>query len=389
MVDHRQTPDRTAALAESPAPEAAPGIPPVEPARTRRRGLVSRIVVLVIIGVALWYGMAKIDWPSLWRAIAAANIAWGVAAVAVAVLAHLARAQRWRLLIPDGERIGLHAAFSATIVGYMFNNIVPRSGELVRPWLIARRESRPLSTMIASIVVERIIDGLSLLLIVVALALSSRDLLERLIPGRTAEGLVAAIVLPIGALVVAIVLAVRTSLGDRLVAALARRLPERHAARAHAMLADFRAGVSFGGSGGAVAVALYSIVIWLGYFLGIYFAFFAFGFDATYGLGVKEALVTLGITSIGITIAPTPGGFFVYHSFCIAVLWVFGVPRDQAAAYALAAHGAPYIVVTALGAVYALLQDVSIGSVLRGNRNLPSPIPSSTDAESDRGSLRS
>jgi glycosyltransferase 2 family protein len=358
------------------APESSDGssgdAPGAEPAGRRRTGLVARVLLLLFVAAAVWYGLARIDWPGLWRAIAGANALWIVLGVLSALASHLLRAHRWRLLIPDGRAISLRHAFSATIVGYMFNNIIPRSGELVRPWLIARRESRPLSTIIASVVVERIIDGLSLALIVVALAIVGRELIERLLPEYTAGGLVAAIVIPVLALVAAIIVAVRTSLGDRFVDLLARRLPERITTRIRSILADFRAGVQFESVGDGIAIAVYSVIIWLGYYLGIYLGFLAFGFDALHGLGPQAALVTLGITSIGLTIAPTPGGFLVYHSFCIAVLaGVYGLPNEEAAAYAVVTHGAPYIVVTALGAAFALFENISIGSVLRGERDLP------------------
>jgi uncharacterized protein (TIRG00374 family) len=365
MVAIRRAPDAADGSNGAPAADV-----PVEPARRRGAGIVARILLLVFVAGALWYGLARVDWPGLWLAVTEANPLWIVLGVLSALVSHLLRAHRWRLLIPDGRTFALRHAFSATIVGYMFNNIIPRSGELVRPWLLARRTGRPLSTMIASVVVERIIDGLSLALIVVLLALTGRDLIARLLPEYTAGGLVAAIVIPVLALVAAVVVAVRTSVGDRFVEAVARRLSRRAGERIRSILADFRAGVQFGGA--SVQIVLLSVLIWLGYGFGIFAGFLAFGFDDAYGLGAQAALVTLAITSIGITIAPTPGGFLVYHSFCIAVLaGVYGLPDEPATAYALVTHGAPYIVVTATGAVFALFENISIGSVLRGRRDLP------------------
>ncbi|MBC8145767.1 MAG: flippase-like domain-containing protein, partial [bacterium] len=318
---------------------------------------------------AVWYGMARVDWPALWDAIASANAMWIFAAVVATLASHLIRAHRWRLLIADGMRIPLRAAFSATIIGYMFNNIIPRSGELARPWVLARRESRPLSAMIASIVVERIIDGVTLAVIVVVLAVTGREIVERLLPEYTAVGLIAAITIPVVALVVAIVLAVRTTLGESFLNLIGRWIPAKVIARLRIVLADFKAGAHVGNARSGSMVAVYAVLIWLGYALGVYFGFLAFGFDMTYGLGAQAALMVLGITSIGITIAPTPGAFLVYHSFCIAVLTVvFGVPDEPATAFALVSHGAPYIAVTTLGAVYALLENVGFGTMMRAGR---------------------
>lgn len=345
--------------------DSASQTPPISAARRSRTGIIGRIILLAFVAASVWFAIDRVDWPALWSAIATADAFWILAAVAATLASHLLRAHRWRLLIPDGRRIPLMHAFSATIIGYMFNNIIPRSGELARPWLLARRESRSLSTMIASIVVERIIDGLSLALIVVALVVTGRDIVERLLPDYTAGGLIAAVAIPVAALIVVIALAVQTTLGDRIVAVIARRVPERAGDRLRSALEDFRSGARVADARAGMQIALHAVLIWGGYGLGTYFGFLAFGFESTYGLGAQAALVTLGITSIGITIAPTPGAFLVYHSFCIAVLTViFGLPTAPATAFALLSHGIPYIVVTALGAVFALRENVSLGTIL-------------------------
>lgn len=340
--------------------------------RPSRFGVIARVLLLVFIAAAVWYGLARVDWPALWRAVLGASSGWIAAGVVSVLAAHLLRAHRWRLLIPDGSKISLRNAFSATIIGYMCNNLIPRSGELARPWLLARRESRPLSTMIASVVVERIIDGLSLATVVVLLTVSAGDIIERMLPTYTATGLVAAIALPVIALIVLVVLAVKTSLGDKIVGFAARRLPPRIGGRLRGALANFRVGAS-SGSGSGVAITVYSVVIWVGYALGLYFGFLAFGLEERYDLGLQATLITMGITSIAITIAPTPGAFLVYHTFCIGVLvGVYGISNEEATAYAIVTHGAPYIAVTAIGAVFALTENVSLKAMLRGQS---APIP--------------
>ena len=79
------------------------GEAPAGPERSRSAGLVVRLLVLALVGGALWYGMARIDWPALWSAVAASNPLWILAGIVAALLSHLLRAHRWRLLIPDGR----------------------------------------------------------------------------------------------------------------------------------------------------------------------------------------------------------------------------------------------------------------------------------------------
>ena len=84
-------------------------------------------------------------------------------------------------------------------------------------------------------------------------------------------------------------------------------------------------------------ILFWTLLIWLGYVLSVYCGMLAFGFDTTYDLALRDALVVLAITAVGITIAPTPGAFGVYHGFCKAALvTLFAVSPESAVAFALA-----------------------------------------------------
>jgi hypothetical protein len=75
----------------------------------------------------------------------------------------------------------------------------------------------------------------------------------------------------------------------------------------------------------------------------------------------------LAITTVAISLAPTPGAFGFYHATCKAALMIlFGVPGDQAVAFALVMHAAPYLTVMIAGALFSLRESVSFGDVMRG-----------------------
>ena len=147
-----------------------------------------RVVAGVAVSVALFvYLFRSVDLPELGHQLALTSWAWVVPAVAVAPLGLWARARRWRYLFPPGqEPPGLVAA---NMIGYMGNNVLPlRAGEFVRIYVVARRiaaqrggsVSNGLWLAGATVVIERVLDSLTLVLILGVLVL--------LIPGSPRAG---------------------------------------------------------------------------------------------------------------------------------------------------------------------------------------------------------
>ncbi|MBS1912380.1 MAG: flippase-like domain-containing protein [Bacteroidetes bacterium] len=332
----------------------------------RRKRLVRIAVVLAVLGLSVWYVVGMIDWAGLGRALVEMHAGWIVAGVCCTLGAHLARAHRWRLLIPQGGSIRLLDSFSATIIGYLMNNVIPRSGELVRPYVLSKRDGRPMSGLVATVLVERVLDGLSLVAIFVGLLLVSSERLQKVFVGYSSTGILLSIILPLLVIVLIVVLLVKTRLGEQVLARLGRIVPQRIVAKLTGLLNDFRSGITFGGKWGVVLIVFWSAVIWAGYCGAIYFGFQAFGLDTAYGMGAADALTVLAITAVGVTIAPTPGAFGVYHLFCTGALTtLYHVNNDTAVAFALVTHAAPYLAVMITGSLFLLRENVSMKDAVR------------------------
>lgn len=333
-----------------------------------------RIVLITALLVgSLWYAVRDVNWGDLWNYILEADPFWIAAAGAVTLLAHLARAERWRHLIPDGRKIGLMNAFSATVIGYFMNNIVPRSGEVGRPYVLAKREKRSASGLLATVVVERILDGVTLLVILTGIIFIASDELTALLreipqlADYTPGDLVRQLGIPVGVLVLLLILILGTRLGDRLVDFLAKILPEKIGGKIHGILDEFRTGAKFsGGLVGLLGVIFWTLAIWFGYILSLHCGLLAFDFTATYGMDFGDATVLLGITAVGMAIAPTPGGFGVFHTFCrIALVSLYGVPADQAVAFAFVLHFAQYAVAMIAGPIFAIREGTAFTGARR------------------------
>lgn len=121
-------------------------------------------VSLAITAVCLWWTFQKTDWAAMTTSLAAANwkFALPVYAVCLAII-HIARTLRWGNLLSAQEKVPFGKLNEASAIGFMMLIILPfRLGEFARPFLIAERSGIRRSTAMASVVLERVIDGLAI-----------------------------------------------------------------------------------------------------------------------------------------------------------------------------------------------------------------------------------
>ncbi len=119
---------------------------------------------VLVSGVFLYLVVRKLDWVSFWLTLKTANYWWIIPGVAVYFVAVWVRAWRWHYLIKPVKSIPTRNMFPITCIGYMGNNIYPaRAGEVLRAVVLKRREGVPVSASLATIIVERIFDGVVML----------------------------------------------------------------------------------------------------------------------------------------------------------------------------------------------------------------------------------
>src|SRR5262245_8936005 len=198
---------------------------------------------------------------------------WLVPVLASIFLRFWLTAIRWQLLLRPVKSIGVHRLFAITMVGFMANNVLPaRLGEFVRAYALGRSEALPPSLPFATIVIERIFDGFTLLLFLLGG-------LSFLRPSRTllwAAGLTCALYL--GVLVALVVL--RTGRGQTLLLAALDRLPGRLAGPGRRLTESVRAGLEVMSDARALLLtALLSITIWVINAAGVEASFRAFSLD--------------------------------------------------------------------------------------------------------------
>ena len=125
-----------------------------------------RLAVGAILAVLLLAVVFRgTDWEALGQALRDARPAPLLALVLVTVVTYALRAWRWGLLLAPLGRVRYRDLFSATYVGFASGLLIPRAQEIMRPWLISRRYPIPLSAGFATVILERLVDLITVLVL--------------------------------------------------------------------------------------------------------------------------------------------------------------------------------------------------------------------------------
>lgn len=303
--------------------------------------------------ILLYFAFRGTDLDSLRSAMAGANYWWILLMFVLLVASHIVRAWRWRYLLePMKQGIGMRNLTSGVMVGYMMNNLVPRAGELVRPYTIAKLEGIPASAAFGTIVVERLIDTIAFLLLVALMPIVYSGPLRETFPWLDDARVIVSFA-TFGMVAGLLLLVVKRSWADAVVRLASVVLPDRFAKKLSEILHSFLDGFLFlRRPRHFVLIAIQSALVWLLYIAMIYVAFFAFSL----ALDFKAAIVIQAISAIGVAV-PTPGGTGSYHVLASQALnKLFNVPAEIALSYVTVTHGFGFIGITIIG-LYFFFKD--------------------------------
>ena len=308
---------------------------------------------VAVSAVLLWVAVRGVNLDEVLQQLRQVQLVWLIPVLASIVVRFWLTALRWQLLLRPTKRIGIHRLFAITLIGFMANNVLPaRLGEFVRAYALGRSEALPASLPFATIVIERIFDGFTLLVFLVGG-------LSFLRPTRTllwAAGLTCGLYL----VVLASLLAIRTGHGLGLLTAVLDRLPERVGTQARRLLESFRAGLDvFGDPSAIVGTAMLSIVIWVVNALGVEAMFRAFSLD----LPVYACFLVLGVIAVAVALPSAPGYVGPFQAGTVQGLALLGVARETALSLSIVYHLCNYLPITIAGLAYLSALNLTLGEL--------------------------
>jgi uncharacterized protein (TIRG00374 family) len=320
--------------------------------------VVQTLLSVSILIVSVYFAFRGIDVDRFVAAFGQANYWWVLSTLPIVLLSHYVRAMRWKtLLVPIRREVSVISGFSAIMIGYMFNNLIPRSGEVIRAYVFSRRENFPLSTTFAVVFVERILDVVALAILLIFTSSAFSEEIAIAFPQFSSYVTSMMIVLALG--VIAIVIFLKTSLGALFLRLVVQPFSEKWYQRLSAHLENFVKGFAVLSSPGQyLRIIAETLLMWLLYVLPLYILFFAFDFQSQLHLTMFDANVLCVITSLAIAVAPSPGAIGVYHYFAqITLTKFYGMNSETALAYATIAHGIGFLVPVLIGPLFMMRES--------------------------------
>ncbi len=300
----------------------------------------------------LYLALRKMHLGEVWLSLRTARYFWIIPGVAVYFFGVWARTWRWHYMLRPVKAVSLPRLFPVVCIGYMGNNIYPaRAGELLRAYVLRHREAISVSASLATIIVERIFDGLVMLLFVfIGLPLTP-------IPQGWRSLVVLFSLLFLGALGVFFIIAASPQRSQALYNWLIDRLlPQRFRGPVRGIADRFLEGLHCLRSGQDVAMIFAtSIVVWLAETVKYWFVMHAFDFVVPFYV----LMLMNGVVNLATTIPSAPGYVGTFDAPGIEILDTFGVNRDIATAYTLVLHFALWLPITVLGAYYMWRENLT------------------------------
>ena len=333
-----------------------------EPAGGNRRHLWTALIGIVVsVGLLAW-AMRNVNFGEMFAEIRTAKPLPVVLGVLLATASFVLRAVRWKLLLraDTGTDVPFWPRWHAVAMGFMANNVLPlRAGEFVRAYAIARLGNVRLTGAITSLVVERVFDALTLVLLL-SLGLLLSDLpASTVIAGiplariATLAGVGALIAVAVGTVLIA-----RPDLMEHILRAV---LP---AGKVLARLVSIGHGITEGLVGlrspaRLAGVIFWSLAMWMVSAASFYVMFAAFDIKVSFG----GALLLQSAMAFGIAVPSTPGFFGPFEAALVAVLSLFGVSDTTAFSYAVTYHLTTLLPVTLLGLVSLAVSPIAFRDI--------------------------
>lgn len=312
---------------------------------------------IAVSATCLWLATRGTDWRQVRAVLAGAHPGWVAAGLIAAGTTLVIRAQRWvRLLRPVAD-VRLEPALSATAIGFASGVVLPlRLGELVRPALLGRRTGIGLGAALASVVVERLLDVL-----VVVLCFLALSVVYPLPAGMRAgaRGLAAAV---LGGFAILVVALRHRARAERGLDALLRPLPERLGAplrRAAGGLLDGCRALDDARTLGVVCA--FSGYLWAVTALVYLCAIRALDLPVP---PLSGALASVVIVAAFVFLPQAPGLIGTWQAGCVVALGLFGVGQESAVGYSFLTWLTAMTAQVGLGGLFLARERVSLRELL-------------------------
>ncbi|OGU16072.1 MAG: hypothetical protein A2X61_13235 [Ignavibacteria bacterium GWB2_35_12] len=316
-------------------------------------------ISIIIIIASLYYAVKDINFRELLRIIISADYFWIILSVPVITLSHWVRAMRWKTMLEPAlkkKSSSVWNLFSAVMIGYAANCVLPRGGEFLRPYIYARREKISFSTTFATIIVERFIDVITLVLLFCVVFLFLSEKVIQALPNLEPNY----VIVPVAIILCVLILSFYPPFIRIVLKIIIKPISIKLFDKLNEAFEKFLKGFAIiRNPSQYLRLIIESLGIWFLYTVPMFLMFFSFDFQSKFNLGFDDATVLIIISGIGATIAPTPGAIGVYHVLIQnAMVQLYGISSEEALAYATLTHAINYLVQVGIGGLFFFRENI-------------------------------
>jgi uncharacterized protein (TIRG00374 family) len=321
------------------------------------------IVAVLAIGLVAVF-LRNADLSRVWQAMRTARPELLAAAVGLTLITYVIRTERWQYLLEPLGKTRFQVAFRATVIGFAASSVLPaRAGEVLRPYLLARREGLSATATFATIIVERILDLVAVLMLLATYlvafdtGMAARD--SALFAAVRLGGLVMAPIAVIS-LVVMFVLAGHPEWLRAWPVSARRLLPARLSSLLGRITRMFSEGFGVLRRPERLLASMgWTLVLWLVICMETWVVALAFGID----MPLAGSWLMLALLVVGVAV-PTPGGVGGFHeAFRLGATAFFAADNNAAVGAAILLHATSFVPVTILGFWYAMREGLNMKGI--------------------------
>ena len=335
------------------------------------RGIFNFIFSVGLAALFLYLAFSDVDFSEVMELVSQASVFWVLIFSASFMLGHYVRTFRWKVILnsvkPNTKMINL---FGALMIGYGVNCVTPKLGEVTRAIMIGRYENLSRSSMFGTVIVERVIDIISLGSAVLISAFIWRSSLYETFPWLEAALYISAIILFTILLMIYLSIKLREKFYGyilKVVGKLSNKIAERLGYIFDMLIQGF---TSLKGRKNFILTFITSAVLLIIYAFSAYLGFYMLNMQSEKEVTFAMGWILMSISAIG-TVIPTPGATGSYHALAKSTLvLLFGFGETVSAAYAFLTHIISYIlfIITAL-VMFLILnkQHSSLVNIFKSN----------------------
>ena len=300
----------------------------------------------------MWLAFRSVDFNKLYKELKVANYSWLLLSIFFGLTAYLSRARRWMLLINSlGYKPSFLNSFNALMTGYIANLALPRIGEITRCVALGKKEKIPVDQLIGTVIIERAVDVISLLMIMIALIFTGGGEIRKFIKESIISPIEQSVTSVLGSTFILWVLLIVLVAAILIPIIIYRRnlVRIRFFAKIFSIIRGIVNGLktvtNLKRKGEFI---FHTVLLWVSYFFMSWFVVFAL--DATSHLTVGNGIFLLVIGGLAMA-APIQGGFGAFHYIISRGLLIYGVPIEDGLAYALLSHESQLLLTVIIGII--------------------------------------